>query len=234
MFLQIKNVCAGYKGNEALHNVSLALEPKEAVCLIGPNGAGKSTVLKSIMGIAQVSSGEIFWKGREITRLPAHTVFEGGIGYVPQGRLVFARMTVRENIEMGGYLLNHRETFEKNFESVFARFPVLKKKSRMKAGFLSGGEQQMLAIGRALMMVPDLLMLDEPSLGLSPKVIHEVFEKLEEIRVAGTALLIVEQNVRLVTKHTSRGYLLAGGKIKFFGSSLELGSEKLMHASYLM
>ncbi|MBI4094633.1 MAG: ABC transporter ATP-binding protein [Candidatus Liptonbacteria bacterium] len=234
MLLSIKNLKSGYGDIEVLRGVSIEVGEGEIVCLIGPNGAGKTTVLKSVMGLATKTGGEILWKGRDISKLPTHALLEEGIGFVPQGRLVFPSLTVRENLEMGGYLLNHRETREKNLESVLGRFPALKKYAKTRAGSLSGGEQQMLAIGRALMMTPELLMLDEPSLGLSPKITEEVYEKLMELHESGTILLIVEQNVRLVLRHASRGYLLSNGEVRFAGTAKELGSEKIMHEAYLL
>ena len=243
MLLEIKNLSAGYGDFHVLRDVSLTVNEGDIVALIGPNGAGKSTVLKSVMGLTTKTGGKILWKssfvktsedaGADITNLKTHILLEEGIGFVPQGRLVFTTMNVLENLEMGAYLINHRETREKNLERVFGYFPVLKKKTKQLAGSLSGGEQQMLAIGRALMMTPELLMLDEPSLGLSPKAIGELFEKLLEIHHAGTTLMIVEQNVRLVLKHATRGYLLSSGTVRFEGSATELSSEKLMHEAYL-
>src|SRR3989344_5005794 len=234
MLLEIKNLKAGYGDREVLRDVSLGVNEGEIIALIGPNGAGKSTVLKSIAGLTTKTEGKIFWKGQNITKLPTHALLEEGIGFVPQGRLVFPSLTVLENLEMGGYLIDYRETLMKNMENVFSIFPVLKTKSKRRAGLLSGGEQQMLTIGRALMTSPELLMLDEPSLGLSPKVTREVFEKLREINAAGTTLLIVEQNVRLVLKYVSRGYLLASGEVRFAGSSGELSSPKLLHGAFLL
>jgi len=234
VLLDIKNLWAGYGEFEVLRGVSLEVSHGEAVCLIGPNGAGKSTVLKSVMNLTSKTRGEIVFRERNITKLPTHSLLEEGLSFVPQGRLVFPSLTVEENLEMGGYLINHKETLFKNLENVFSTFPVLKTKSKHRAGLLSGGEQQMLTIGRALMTSPELLMLDEPSLGLSPKVTREVFEKLREINAAGTTLLIVEQNVRLVLKYVSRGYLLASGEVHFAGSSSELSNLKLLHEAYLL
>ena len=234
MLLELKNLNAGYGDLQVLRDVSLDVNEGEAVVLIGPNGAGKSTVLKSVLGLTTKTSGEVLWKGRDISRLPTHSLLEEGIGFVPQGRLVFPSLTVRENLEMGGYLLNYRETLEKNLKLVFERFPVLERKRTLKAGSLSGGEQQMLAIGRSLMTTPELLMLDEPSLGLPPKIMSEVFEKLQEIKSAGTTLVIVEQNVRLALRYVDRGYLLAAGQVRFSGTARELSSEKLMHEAYLL
>jgi branched-chain amino acid transport system ATP-binding protein len=244
MLLELKTVTAGYGDFKVLKGVSLIVGHGEIVCLIGPNGAGKSTVLKSIVGLALKTSGDIIWNsssslssednGIVITDFPTHELLKEGIGFVPQGRLVFPSMTVRENLEMGGYLMNRRATLERNLDSVFSQFPILRERARERASSLSGGEQQMLAIGRALMMTPKLLMLDEPSLGLSPIITEELFEKLKDINRAGTTLLVVEQNVRLILKYAARGYLMAGGEVKFSGTSAELGDEKRMREAYLM
>ena len=233
MLLDVQNLSAGYGELQVLRNVSLGVEEGEMVVLIGPNGAGKSTVLKSVVGLTDRSEGRILFQGKDITRLPTHALLEEGVGFVPQGRLVFPSLTVRENLEMGGYLIDHRETLDANLAAVFARFPVLAEKARELAGNLSGGQQQQLAIGRALMMTPKFLMLDEPSLGLSPKLMHELFQKLEEIREAGTSILVVEQNVRLALKYVDRGYLLANGEIRARGSAEELSRPELMHEAYL-
>ncbi len=232
--LEIKNLSAGYAGSTVLRNVSLEVAEGDMVALIGPNGAGKTTVLKSIIGLTRKTSGSIFFRGKNITDLPTHTFLEEGIGFVPQGRLVFPSLTVRENLEMGGYLLAHKEALEKNIDSVLHYFPQLKEKMHTRAGSLSGGQQQMAAIGRALMMSPGLLMLDEPSLGLSPKITQEVFEKLKEINAGGTAVMIVEQNVRLVLRYAHRGYLLTAGQVKFSGTAGELSDDRRMREAYLV
>ncbi|MBI2034023.1 MAG: ABC transporter ATP-binding protein [Candidatus Liptonbacteria bacterium] len=234
MLLEIKNLKAGYGDLEVLKGVSLEVKGGEVVALLGPNGAGKSTLLKSIVGLTKKTDGEILWKGRDLGRLPTHALLEEGIGFVPQGRLVFPSLTVRENLEMGGYLLDHKETLEKNLESVLMRFSVLKNKIKSRAGLLSGGEQQMLAIGRSLMMSPELLILDEPSLGLAPKIMTEVFEKLKELNQGGTTLLIVEQNVRFALRYASRGYILGNGEVRFSGRVEELSDPRKMHEAFLM
>ena len=231
--LEIKNLSAGYGDFSVLRGVSMRIEPEEFVALIGPNGAGKTTVFKSVIGLTHKTEGKIFFEDKEITHLPAHALLEEGIGFVPQGRLMFYSLTVRESLEMGGYLVRNKEVLGKNMELVWRYFPILKEKLREKSGNLSGGQQQMLAIGRALMTSPRLLMLDEPSLGLSPKVTQEVFEKLKEINATGTTVVVVEQNVRLVLRYAQRGYLLSLGQIKTTGSARELSDEKLMHAAYL-
>lgn len=204
------------------------------VVLIGPNGAGKSTVLRSIFGLTDKTGGSIQFDGVDVTRLPTSSLIEEGIGFVPQGRLVFSSLTVEENLEMGGYLLDRTETKRANMDHVFTLFPALAEKKKEQAGNLSGGQQQQLAIGRALMMRPKLLMLDEPSLGLSPKLMHEVFTLFQILREEGTTLLIVEQNVRLALAYVDRGYLLAGGSIKLSGTREELGREEVMHGAFLM
>ena len=231
--LSIQNLTAGYGELHVLENVSLDVQPGEMVVLIGPNGAGKSTVLKSVFGLTTKTGGLILFRDRDITKLPTHSLIEEGIGFVPQGRLVFPTLTTQENLEIGGYLIDHKETLRANLEKVYSTFPSLREKRRAQAGTLSGGQQQQLAIGRSLMMSPELLMLDEPSLGLSPKLMHEVFETLESLRQSGTTVLIVEQNVRLALKYVDRGYLLAGGTIRFSGSNMDLKSEDLMREAYL-
>lgn len=231
--LQLQDVCAGYGELRVLQDVCLEVLPGEMVVLIGPNGAGKSTVLKTIYGLTNQTSGSVMFRGNEISTLPTHSLIEEGIGFVPQGRLVFPSLSVKENLEMGGYLLNHKETIQENLEHVFSLFPALLEKQKEQAGALSGGQQQQLAIGRSLMMKPDLLMLDEPSLGLSPKLMHEVFGILKTIQAQGTTILVVEQNVHLALKYADRGYLLANGCVRFSGTSKELGNETLMKEAFL-
>ncbi len=233
MLLQIKQLSAGYDQLHVLEDVNIEIHPSEMVVLIGPNGAGKSTVLKSIYGLTTKTKGKILFRDKDITDLPTHALIEEGIGFVPQGRLVFTSLSVRENLDMGGFLLNNKETLLKNMERVFDMFPILREKEHEFAGNLSGGQQQQLAIARSLMMTPELLMLDEPSLGLSPKLMHEVFQTLEIIRQSGTAIFVVEQNVRLALQYVDRGYLLANGKIKIQGDAKKLSSEELMREAYL-
>ena len=233
MLLKLQNIHAGYDEHEVLRDLTLEISPGERVALIGPNGAGKTTVLKAVMGLVKIR-GQAILNGADISDLPVHARLEEGVSFVPQGRLVFPTLSVKENLEVGGYTLRDKSVLQKNMEEVLAYFPVLRTRFKARAGALSGGEQQMLAIGRALMTSPKLLMLDEPSLGLSPKVTHEVFEKLLQIHESGTALFIVEQNVRLVLHYAERGYLLAAGEVKASGTAAELQNEKLMHEAYLM
>jgi ABC-type branched-subunit amino acid transport system ATPase component len=231
--LSINNLTAGYGDLHVLEDVHLDVVPGEMVVLIGPNGAGKSTVLKSVFGLTTKTGGTIKFRDKDITKLPTHSLIEEGIGFVPQGRLVFPTLTVKENLEIGGYLIDHKETMQENLENVYETFPALRQKCRVQAGTLSGGQQQQLAIGRSLMMSPELLMLDEPSLGLSPILMHEVFETLEALRQSGMTILVVEQNVRLALQYVDRGYLLAAGQIRFCGTAKELGNEDLMRDAYL-
>jgi len=211
--LQIKNLTSGYAGNEVLHDISMRVASGEIVGLIGPNGAGKSTVLRSIFQLAQIKKGQIMFKDHDITKFYTHDLLELGIGFVPQGRLVFSNLTIKENLRMGGFLLNNKTVLERNIQDVLARFPVLKEKLHEKARNLSGGQQQMLAIARALMMTPQFLLLDEPSLGLSPKVMYEIVNILKALHAAGTTLMIVEQNVHLLLKFATRLYVLAAGRV---------------------
>ncbi len=211
--LIITNLTAGYAGNEVLHDIDLRVAPGEIVGLIGPNGAGKSTVLRSIFRLAQIKKGNVQFQEQNLNRLHTHDLLELGIGFVPQGRLVFSNLTVAENLRMGGYLLNNKDVLERNLKAVLEHFPPLKEKLHTQARALSGGQQQMLAIGRALMMTPKLLLLDEPSLGLSPKAIQEIVSILKELNATGTTLMIVEQNVHLLLKFATRVYVLAAGRV---------------------
>ena len=211
--LRIENLTAGYYGAEVLRDVTMQVRDGEIVGLIGPNGAGKSTVLRSIFKLTQLKRGSITFEGREIARLRTHDLLGLGIGFVPQGRLVFSNLTVRENLRMGGFLLRDNDATARSMETVLIRFPALREKLGEKARNLSGGQQQMLAIGRALMMTPKLLLLDEPSLGLSPKVISEIVQILKQLHAAGTTLMIVEQNVHLLLKFATRLYVLAAGRV---------------------
>lgn len=231
--LVINKLTAGYDKLEVLHGVSMEVNAGEIVALIGPNGAGKSTVLKAVFGIADVGGGEVRWHGEEITKKKTSDLLPMGIAYVPQGRIVFNRMTVEENLDMGGFLIIDRHERTRRRELVYAMFPVLKEKQGEIAGNLSGGQQQMCALGRALMMEPQLLMLDEPSLGLSPKVMREVYEKLKEINRNGTALLIVEQHVRHALSVAHRVYLLANGEVCHTGMPKEFQDSKRMREWYL-
>jgi branched-chain amino acid transport system ATP-binding protein len=212
-----KNLTAGYKGIEVIKDINFKIEPGEIVAIIGPNGAGKSTFLKSIFNLAEVYSGRIYFKDKDITDLETHDLIYYGISYVPQGRLVFSNMTVLENLEMGAFIFNDKDLIKNNLEHVYREFPGLKRKKDELAGNLSGGEQQMLAIARALMQSPELLLLDEPSLGLAPKVVSEIFEKVLKLKSEGISIIIVEQNAKKAVEIADRTYIFEDGKIALEG-----------------
>ncbi len=225
--LEIKDLNSGYNGTEILHKVNFKARPAEIVAIIGPNGAGKSTLLKSIFSLCEVYSGKIFFKDKDITRLSTHELIYEGVSYVPQGRQVFSDLTVKENLEMGAFILREQETIKRNIEDVFAKFPFLRKKQDDYAFALSGGQQQMLAIARGLMQSPELLLLDEPSLGLAPKTMKEVFQKIQEINKEGIAVIIVEQNAKQAVKIADRTYILEDGRIALEGGKEILKDKRI-------
>ncbi|MGQ9501254.1 MAG: ABC transporter ATP-binding protein [Anaerolineae bacterium] len=230
--LEVHHLVAGYGKSEVLHGVSLEVQAGEIVTMVGANGAGKSTLLRSIFGLTDIHSGMIKFKGTVITGLPPHTITSYGLALVPQERNVFPSLTVRENLEMGGFTVD-RATLEERIERVFERFPRLRERQRQKAGTLSGGERQMLAIGRGLMTSPDLLMLDEPSLGLAPKIVEVVFEQIRMIRESGTTVFLVEQNARRALSIADRAYVLELGRIRHQGSGQELLNDPEVQRAYL-
>jgi len=225
--LNIKNLKSGYSGSEVIHGVNLTIKPGEIVALIGPNGAGKSTVLKSIFGLAEVYGGQIFFKDRDITHLQTHELIGLGISYVPQGRQIFPNMTVLENLQMGAFVTKDQDIVETNIKDVFQKFPALQEKHRELASTLSGGQQQILAIARALIQNPQLLLLDEPSLGLSPKIVREIFEKIIKIKNEGVAILMVEQNARQAVGVAERTYILESGIVVLEGDKNILNNKKI-------
>lgn len=212
---------------EILRGVDFAVETGEIVAIIGPNGAGKSTLLKSVFNLADIYSGEIVFKDKNIIKLPTHQLISLGISYVPQGRQVFGNLTVLENLEMGAFVFKDKELIQRNIDDVFEKFPMLKEKKSEEACNLSGGQQQMLAIGRALIQDPELLLFDEPSLGLDPKTMKEVFAKIQEINKEGIAIVIVEQNAKQAVAIANRTYVLEDGKIALQGGSEILRQEKI-------
>jgi ABC-type branched-subunit amino acid transport system ATPase component len=220
--LELRAVEAGYGSIQILHGVSLHVDPGEVVAVIGPNGAGKSTTFKVIMGFVTHLGGEIAFDGRSLVGERPDRILALGLGYVPQGRVVFGQMTVRENLEMGAYLERDKSAIGASMERVFSLFPRLGERRRQMAGSLSGGEQQMLAMGRALMMQPKMLMLDEPSLGLSPRLVDEVFDKTVEMARTGLTVMLVEQNAARALEIADRGYVLELGKNRFEGAGREL------------
>ncbi len=227
MILQIKDLAAGYGKFAVLEDVEIRIKPDEIVALIGPNGAGKSTVLKSVFGLTTVYKGKIIYRGKNITRLKTSELVRLGISYVPQGRQVFPSLTVRENLEMGAFITNDKVLVRKKMHEVFDRFPVLKEKINDYGFSLSGGQQQMLAMGRALMQDPQLLLLDEPSLGLSPNLMKDIFKKIIEINKEGTGVLIVEQNAKQAMKIAHRTYVLEDGKVAFKGGKNIVNNPKI-------
>lgn len=226
--LNIKNLESGYGKMQVLFGINLNIKPKEIVVLIGPNGAGKSTLLKSIFNLVDIYKGNIIFKNKSITKIPAYELIELGMSYVPQGRKVFNSLTVRENLEMGAFLTKEKELVEKRVDDVLTiHFPDLRKKIDEYAFNLSGGQQQMLAVGRALMQDPQLLLLDEPSLGLAPKIMKELFKKIVEINQEGVAIIIVEQNARQATKIADKIYVLEDGKIALSGDKNILKDKRI-------
>jgi ABC-type branched-subunit amino acid transport system ATPase component len=231
--LQVKNIVSGYGDIEVLKGVSINLEESEIIAIIGPNGAGKSTLMKSIFGLLRPKEGIIIFKGEEITGLKSNRIVNLGLGYVPQLNNVFPSLTVMENLEMGAFIEEDRNKIKSALENVYNLFPSLKERQDQRAGNLSGGEQQMLAIGKALMLSPDALLLDEPSAGLAPNLVKDIFEKIEDIRDTGTAVAVVEQNARMALKFADRGYVLDMGKNRFEGSGESLLKNEEVKKLYL-
>jgi branched-chain amino acid transport system ATP-binding protein len=230
--LEVSDIHTYYGAIEALKGVSLTVEAGEVVTLIGSNGAGKSTTLRSISGLTPARSGTVTFGGEVITGIPAHDVVGKGIALSPEGRHTFARMTVRENLELGAYLRRGGGDAE-DFDRVFELFPRLKEREKQKAGTMSGGEQQMLAIGRALMAKPKLLMLDEPSMGIAPVLVQRIYETIGEINRSGVAILLVEQNANYALEASTRGYVLETGRVALSGESAKLRDDPEVQRAYL-
>jgi branched-chain amino acid transport system ATP-binding protein len=232
--LEIKNLTVGYGAIPALHGISLSVKSGSIVTLIGSNGAGKTTTLKSISGLLVPKSGEILYAGKNISGLPPHLIVRRGLSHVPEGRMIFANLTVLENLQMGAYLVRDQAAIRRELDFVFVTFPRLKERVAQIAGTLSGGEQQMLAIGRALMARPEFLMLDEPSLGLAPLLVKTIFEKIVEInRERGLTILLVEQNANRALEISSFGYVLETGKITLQGDTESLRANPQVRSAYL-
>lgn len=229
--LEAREVVSGYGTAEIVHGVSLDVGKDEIVCIIGPNGAGKSTVMKAVFGLIEVWSGTVRLDGEDITNRPPEEMPRLGVGYVPQTENVFPNLSVRENLEMGAYVLD--EVPKERLEEVYDLFPVLRERSEQRAGNMSGGQQQMLAMGRALMTDPSLLLVDEPSAGLAPELVDEVFDKIEGVNEAGTAVLMVEQNAREALRRSDRGYVLEAGENRFEGTGEELLENEEVEELYL-
>lgn len=225
--LKIQNLKAGYDGMEVLHDINIDIKPNEIVAIIGPNGSGKSTSLKSIFNLCNIYSGKIIFKDKNITKIPTHELINEGISYVPQGRQVFSDLTVRENLEMGAFIFNDKDLIERNIQDIFNKFPFLKEKQNEYAFALSGGQQQILAISRALMQNPSLLLLDEPSLGLSPKNMKEIFEVIKKINKEGISIMLVEQNAKQAIKIADKTYVLENGKVAIHGGREIIKNKKI-------
>jgi branched-chain amino acid transport system ATP-binding protein len=235
MLLEVKGLCVNYGRIEAIRDISFTVNEGEVVTLIGANGAGKTTTMKTVSGLRPVRAGQILFEGRDITNVPSHERPVLGISQSPEGRGVFPGMTVNENLDMGTYARADRKTkaVEQDRDRVFALFPRLKERMNQTAGTMSGGEQQMLAMGRALMAKPKLLLLDEPSMGLAPKLIAQIFEIISEINKQGTTVLLVEQNAAQALKRAHRAYILETGEIVRQGTGAELASDDAVKAAYL-
>lgn len=231
--LKLDNIYSGYGAIEALRGISLTVEEGEIVTLIGSNGAGKSTTLKTISGIVQPKKGGIQFAGEAIEKLPPHVIVQRGIGHVPEGRRIFPRMTVLENLEMGAYISKNKQQYKENLERVMELFPRIKERLSQKGGTLSGGEQQMLAIGRAVMMKPKILLLDEPSMGLAPLLVAQIFEIIKELNHQGITILLVEQNANQALQVANRGYVIVSGDIILHDTAENLRHNEMVREAYL-
>ena len=231
--LRLIGVETYYGKIKALHGVSLEVLEGQLVCILGANGAGKSTILKTISGLVEPEYGTIHFNGKRIDRMDAEEIVKLGIGHVPEWRRIFAELTVEENLQMGGFLLRDKDVISERMVEAFHHFPILEKRKNQQAGNMSGGEQQMLAISRALMLKPKLLLLDEPSLGLSPILVQDIFDTIKELHKAGTTILLVEQNVNQALKIADYGYVLTTGKIFLSGTYEELVKEEKVREQYL-
>ena len=232
--LEVQEVVAGYGGGpDILKGVNLKVLPGQVQCIIGPNGAGKSTLLKAISGLLTPRQGKITFKGEEIQKLRPDQVLQEGICYVPQERALFARMTVRENLRMGGYILRDKELLEHRIEEVFDMFPILKERRSQKAGTLSGGQQQMLTMGRTLVLKPDIIMLDEPSLGLAPKIVVQIFDIVRLFIESGMTVILVEQNARKGLEYADWGCVLDLGQTMFDGPADSILNDPRIQELYL-
>lgn len=231
--LTLENVSVSYGAIEALTDINLHVDQGEVVTLIGANGAGKTTTLRTITGLLEPREGRVMYEGKQISGVPTHKLVPMGIAMSPEGRGVFANLTVRENLEMGAFIRKDKKGISDDMERGFTLFPRLKEREQQKAGTLSGGEQQMLAMARALMSRPRLLLLDEPSLGLAPLVVHAIFEAIDEIKSEGTTILLVEQNANAALHHSDRAYVLETGNIVMQGISKDIAEDPKVREAYL-
>ena len=231
--LQLRNITAGYGQFTALWDVTLRVAAGETVAIVGPNGAGKTTVMRVISGLVVPRAGDLTFDGRPLAGRPAHEIVARGIAHVPEGRRIFPALTAAENLKMGAFLPSARRLFRESLARVYALFPALAERRHQRAGSLSGGEQQMLAIGRALMSRPRLILLDEPSMGLAPVVVLRLFDLIQRVRQEGYTILIVEQNVRQVLRLADRAYLLEAGRLKMEGRSDDLSEQEFVRKAYV-
>jgi branched-chain amino acid transport system ATP-binding protein len=231
--LELSQVTAGYGAFTALWDVSLRVNAGEAVAVVGPNGAGKTTLLRAISGLIVPRAGRVAFEGAELAGHPAYDIVAHGIAHVPEGRRLFPQLTVAENLKMGAFLPAARGHFHESLERVYTLFPVLAERSTQRAGSLSGGEQQMLAVGRALMSRPKLILFDEPSMGLAPVMVLRLFDLIRRVREEGYTILVVEQNVRQVLKLVDRAYLLEVGRIKMEGRAADLAEQDFVRQAYV-
>jgi len=231
--LELRNVDTGYGSFQALFGASLEVRLGEAVGVIGPNGAGKTTLMRVISGLIRPTRGQVLWEGTDLATVPAHRIVELGIAHVPEHRRLFPRMTVEDNLRMGAFMPAARPKFAQRLEFVYSLFPRMKERRHQLAGTMSGGEQQMCAIGRALMSDPRILLMDEPSAGLAPVIVQQVFDLVRRIRESGLTVLIVEQNVQQVLKVVDRAYLLEAGSIRMSGTAAELSASETIREAYL-
>lgn len=233
MLLEIKDLRVHYGMAEALKGISVSVEEGEIVALIGANGAGKTTTLRTISGLKVPTSGEIWFRGKRIDGIPAHKIVKLGIAHIPEGRIVFAPMTVLDNLKMGAYLRKDKQQVARDLNAMYEHFPVLKERHNQLAGSLSGGEQQMLAVARALMASPQLLLMDEPSMGLSPVLVEEVSNIIKDIHKTGIGIILVEQNARMALELANKAYILAVGSIILEGNAKELANDERVKKAYL-
>ena len=233
MLLEIKDLCAGYGDLQVLFNISMKVNEGEVVSLVGSNGAGKTTLLRILSGLEPIKSGSILYQGEDLTKIKPYEKADHGIAHIPQGRGILGSLTVKENLVMGAYPKAARASMEANIEKSFSMFPILKERQNQMAGSLSGGEQQMLAIARALMISPKLLMLDEPSLGLAPLVVKDMFDIISNVAKQGVSILIVEQNLNQALSVADRGYVLETGQIVMEGKAADLLANEEIQAAYL-
>jgi len=231
--LELKSVDAGYATFQALFGASLEVRLGEAVGVIGPNGAGKTTLMRVISGLIRPRGGQILWEGTDLATVPAHRIVELGVAHVPENRRLFPRMTVEDNLRMGAFMPAARPKFAERLAFVYDLFPRMKERRNQYAGTMSGGEQQMCAIGRALMSDPKILLMDEPSAGLAPVIVQQVFDLVKRIRASGLTVLIVEQNVQQVLRVVDRAYLLEAGTIRMSGTAEEMAASDIIREAYL-